>query len=55
MFQETLINAVERWLAREDLGEWPYSHRSFDDQDVNGDGIITRDEFRAGTLPSQGR
>jgi Ca2+-binding EF-hand superfamily protein len=34
------------------LGEWPYSHRSFDEQDLNGDGVITRDEFRPNALPA---
>ena len=36
-------------------GEWPYSHRSFDQQDANGDGVITSDEFNLNTLPSAGR
>ncbi len=25
VFQEILVDGVERWLEREDLGEWPYS------------------------------
>lgn len=34
------------------LGEWPYSHRSFDQQDDNGDGLITPQEFNVNALPS---
>ena len=37
------------------LGEWQWSHRSFDEMDRNGDGVITRDEFRAGAVPTSGR
>jgi hypothetical protein len=37
------------------LGEWPYSHRSFDQQDENGDGVITRQEFNVNALPATGR
>jgi hypothetical protein len=34
------------------LGEWPYSHRSFDQQDANGDGVITPREFNVTALPA---
>jgi hypothetical protein len=37
------------------LGEWPYSHRSFDVQDANGDGVITREEFNVNALPAAAR
>jgi len=37
------------------LGEWPYSHRSFDEQDLNSNGAITRDEFRMGAVPASRR
>jgi len=37
------------------LNEWPWSHRSFDQQDLNGDGVITRDEFRGGAVGTTGR
>ena len=37
------------------LGEWGWSHRSFDDMDTNRDGVILRDEFRAGAVPTTGR
>jgi hypothetical protein len=40
---------------RINLGEWQWSHRSFDEMDRNGDGVITRDEFRAGAVPTSGR
>jgi Ca2+-binding EF-hand superfamily protein len=32
--------------GRISLGEWPYSHRSFDQQDEDGDGVIAADEFQ---------
>ena len=41
--------------GRISLGEWPYSHRSFDQQDVNGDGVITPDEFRGAPATATGR
>jgi hypothetical protein len=28
------------------LNEWPWSHPAFDRQDVDGDGVISRDEYR---------
>ena len=28
------------------LDEWPWSHTSFDRQDANRDGVISRDEYR---------
>jgi Ca2+-binding EF-hand superfamily protein len=37
------------------LGEWQWSHRSFDDMDANRDGVITPDEFRSGAVPTSGR
>jgi hypothetical protein len=37
------------------LGEWPYSHRSFDVQDANGDGVISREEFNVNALPAAAR
>jgi Ca2+-binding EF-hand superfamily protein len=37
------------------LGEWGWSHRSFDDMDSNKDGVITREEFRSGAVPTTGR
>jgi Ca2+-binding EF-hand superfamily protein len=37
------------------LNEWPWSHRSFDQQDVNGDGAVARDEFRGGAVAATGR
>ena len=37
------------------LNEWPWSHRSFDQQDLNGDGVITRDEFRGDAVGTTGR
>jgi len=37
------------------LGEWQWSHRSFDDMDTNHDGVITPDEFRNGAVPTSGR
>jgi EF hand domain-containing protein len=37
------------------LGEWQWSHRSFDEMDTNGDGVIMRNEFRAGAVPTTGR
>jgi len=37
------------------LAEWPYSHRSFDQQDADGDGLITPEEFNVNALPAAGR
>lgn len=37
------------------LGEWQWSHRSFDEMDANRDGVIERNEFRAGAVPTSGR
>ena len=36
-------------------GWWPYSHRSFDQQDADGDGLITPQEFNLNALPPTGR
>ena len=38
--------------GRISLGEWPYSHRSFDQQDADGDGLITPQEFNVNALPA---
>src|ERR1051325_6941491 len=35
------------------LGEWPYSHRTFDQQDANGDGVISPQEFNINALPAR--
>jgi hypothetical protein len=37
------------------LAEWPWSHRRFDEEDVNGDGVITPREFRGGAVGTTGR
>jgi hypothetical protein len=37
------------------LNEWPWSHRSFDQQDLDSDGAINRDEFRSGAVGTTGR
>jgi len=37
------------------LSEWGWSHRSFDDMDTNKNGVIERNEFREGAVPTSGR
>jgi Ca2+-binding EF-hand superfamily protein len=37
------------------LDEWHWSRRSFDQQDVNRDGVLTRREFNGGGVPTSGR
>jgi len=48
-----LDNDNDRLIQRD---EWQWSRRSFDQRDINGDGVLTRREFNTGgAVPTTGR